>query len=87
MNTMLHLLRLAIDLYLLVLVIRAVLSWVHVDPRHPLVALVHRLTEPVLAPIRARLGATGAVDFSPMVAVLILVVLERLVLRVAGALL
>ena len=40
-----------VDVYSLVLLIAVVLSWVRVNRRHPVVAIVHGVTEPVLAPI------------------------------------
>lgn len=40
-----------------------------------------RLTDPLIEPIRSRLGTVGPVDFSPMVAIVILVVLQSVVNR------
>ena len=53
-----------IDVYSFVLLIAVILSWVPVDRRHPLVAMLHGVTEPVLAPIRRGAptdGWTGSV--------------------------
>lgn len=58
--------RTLIDLYSLVVLASVVLSWVKLPPSNPLVQVVHRLTEPVLAPIRRVLPDMGGLDFSPM---------------------
>jgi YggT family protein len=58
---------LVLTLYLWIIVIRAVLSWVNPDPYNPVVRFVHRMTEPVLSKIRARLPLSfGGFDFTPV---------------------
>jgi YggT family protein len=68
-------------LYWLVL-IRAVISWVNPDPYNPIVQFLYRSTEPFLAPVRAIIPAwrTG-IDFSPIVVVLILILLQKFLVR------
>ena len=56
-----------IDLYSLIIVAAVVVSWINVPRHHPAVRLLHRLTEPVLAPIRKVLPPMGGMDFSPLV--------------------
>jgi YggT family protein len=85
MEQLVALIRLAIDAYIIIIIVRAVLSWFNVDYRNPLVRFIHRITDPVLEPIRSTLGMTGPVDFSPLVAILLLYVLEWALLRVLGA--
>lgn len=67
-----------IDLYSLVVVAAVVISWLNVPREHPAVRLLHRLTEPVLAPIRKVLPPMGGVDISPLVLLISLRVLARL---------
>jgi len=67
-----------IDLYSLVVLVAVILSWVPLDPRNPLVTITHTLTEPVLAPIRHALPATGGLDLSPMVLLFALQLLKTL---------
>lgn len=61
----------ALDIYMWVIIIRALLSWVNPDPFNPIVRLLARLTDPVLRPIRKiiPLGNIG-LDLSPMLAIL-----------------
>jgi YggT family protein len=68
-------------LYMWVVIIRALLSWVSPDPWNPIVRFIHQVTEPVLRPIRRRLPMTG-IDFSPLIVILAIVVLQRFLVRV-----
>ena len=65
---------------------RVILSWTNPRGGGGLVAFVYQVTEPILAPIRRVLPPTAGVDWSPLVAMLILGVILRLVggLRALG---
>ena len=67
-----------ITLLILLIFITSLLSWVQPDPRNPAVRVLHGIVDPVLHPIRTLLPATMGMDFSPMVAILILYALQRL---------
>ena len=56
-----------IDLYSLVVIGAIIISWIQLPPSNPVANIIHRLTEPVLAPIRRVLPPMGGFDFSPMV--------------------
>lgn len=60
----------------LAILIRVILSWVRFDPYHPVSVLIHQVTEPVLAPIRRYLPSTGMIDFSPLVALVLVQVVQ-----------
>jgi YggT family protein len=79
--------QLLFDLYIIVLLARVLLSWVQVDPRNPVVNLVNQLTEPLLAPIRRMLPQPGALDFSPMIAFVVVLIAEQIVLSLLRSLL
>jgi YggT family protein len=70
-------------IYLLILVLRAVLSWFPVQSGSPLGAVNHWLyvvTEPVLAPFRRVIPPLGIFDISYMVALLVVWALTNYVL-------
>jgi len=67
-----------IDLYSLLVLVAVILSWMRLDRRNPLAAIVYGLTEPVLAPIRNWLPPMGGLDLSPMVLLIALQVLKGL---------
>lgn len=66
-------------LYLLMIFAWALLSFVSLDARHPLIPLLGRLVEPVLRPLRRVLPAPGGLDLSPALAILILLLLRLLI--------
>lgn len=57
--------------YLLVLVGHIVCSWLRADPFHPIVRFIWTVSEPVLVRIRRFVPPVGGLDFSVMVAILI----------------
>lgn len=65
----------------MVIVARAVISWVHPDPYNPLVRLLHQVTEPFLRPLREALPAMRGMDLSPVVALMIVQLVEWLLVR------
>jgi len=77
MQAVAHILAIVLRVYMWLIIIRALLSWVQPDPRNPIVQLLIRATEPVLAPIRRRLPTWGTrIDFSPMVVILAIYFLQ-----------
>jgi len=57
---------------------RVLVSWVNPNPYHPAVQILDQITEPILAPIRRYLPQTGMIDFSPLVAIVLLEVARSL---------
>ncbi len=72
--------RFLFELYAVILFARVMLSWVQLDPNSQLVHLIYQLTEPVLAPIRRLLPQSSGMDFSPIVAFIVLLVAEQVVI-------
>ncbi|HPF69412.1 MAG TPA: YggT family protein [Candidatus Krumholzibacteria bacterium] len=68
-----------LNVYTWLIFVRVILSWVNPMPRNEILRGVIAVTEPVLAPLR-RLIPMGGLDFSPLVAFLLLRLLMRLVL-------
>ncbi len=63
-----------LNLYLGLVIISAVLSWVRPDPYNPIVRFIYGLTEPVFYKIRRWLPfvVIGGIDLSPIVVLLII---------------
>jgi YggT family protein len=67
-------------IYMWIIIIRALISWVNPDPWNPIVQFLDRVTEPVLYQIRRRIGIGGmGFDFSPIIAILIIMFLQMAV--------
>jgi len=68
--------------YVWIFIIRALLSWVSPDPYNPIVRTIYAVTEPVLSPLRRKLPLyAGSIDFSVIVAVLIIIFIQRFVVK------
>jgi len=66
-----------LTIYMWIIVIRAVLSWVNPDPYNPIVRLLYQVTEPVMALVRRWIPLRGmGIDFSPMIILLAIVFLQ-----------
>ena len=55
-------------LYLGLILVRVLLSWISLERSNPVVPLIFQLTEPVLKPLRRILPAIGGFDLSPIAA-------------------
>ncbi len=64
-----------LTLFYWMFLIRALISWVNPDPFNPIVQFLHRMTEPILQPIR-RFLPFGPVDFSPIIAFIAIIFLQ-----------
>ncbi len=65
------------NVLLAVVFIWAILSWV-APPYNPIRELLDRIVEPLVAPIRRILPATGPVDFSPIVLIVLILLVARI---------
>lgn len=70
-----------LTIYMWVIIIRALISWVNPDPWNPIVQFLDRATEPVLAPIRHRMGWRMGVDLSPLIAIGIIIFMKIAVVQ------
>lgn len=66
----------ALTIYMWVIIIRALISWVNPDPWNPIVQFLDRVTEPVLTPIRRFMGWRMGIDLSPLIAIMIILFLQ-----------
>ena len=66
-----------LTIYMWVIIARALISWVNPDPYNPIVQFLHRITEPVLTPIRRLIPIYKiGIDISPMIVILVIVFLR-----------
>ena len=61
---------------------RIIISWFPVPANNPIMVLIHTVTEPILAPIRRYVPKFGAFDFTPMIAMLLILFIQSVLVRV-----
>lgn len=76
---------LILEVYMWIIIARAVISWVNPDPYNPIVRFLYSATEPVLYPIRRRLPMMG-IDFSPIIVIAAIVFLKMFVVATLNGL-
>ena len=65
------------------IIIRAILSWlIGVSALQPIARFFNKITDPLIEPIRRRLPSAGGMDFSPLVAILLIWLVETALLVV-----
>jgi YggT family protein len=62
--------------YIWIVIARAVISWVDLDPYNPVVRFLSQVTDPILYRIRRLLPPMGGLDLSPMILILAIVFLQ-----------
>jgi YggT family protein len=62
-----------------IIIVRALISWFSPDPRNRFVIILHRLTEPVLKPIRKIIPPSqlGGIDISPFIMILVIIFMNN----------
>ncbi|MDQ6999741.1 MAG: YggT family protein [Mariprofundus sp.] len=62
---------------MIVIIARAVLSWVSPDPYNQIVRIINQLSEPLLFPVRKRVPYISGIDFSPLIVLLVIMFLDN----------
>ena len=85
MSLLFDLLANVIQLYIIVLLIRILITWIpNLDPYNPLVQILNQVTEPVLEPARRLIPPIGMIDISPIVVFFVLQILVSILHDLAG---
>jgi YggT family protein len=71
-----------LNLYMWVIIVRALISWVNPDPYNPIVQMLYRITDPVLSRIRRLIPAYSVgIDISPIIAILAIMFLRSFLVQ------
>lgn len=73
----LYFLNILIQILILAVIGRALISWFPVSPTNPLVRVLNEVTDPILEPIRRVVPRLGMLDITPMVAIIVLMVIQQ----------
>lgn len=76
-----NILDIVLTVYMWIVIISAVISWVNPDPYNPIVRFLYAVTEPVLRPIRRIIGyRLGPIDISPLIVILGIIFIQKFVI-------
>ncbi|MDX8384574.1 MAG: YggT family protein [Ghiorsea sp.] len=76
LQTLAGVMHIGLNIVMIVVVARAVLSWVSPDPYNPIVRMINQLSEPILFPVRRRVPYIGGMDFSTIIVLMIVFFLD-----------
>jgi YggT family protein len=66
-----------LEIYMWLIIARALISWVNPDPYNPIVRFLYNVTEPVLSYLRRRFPMVyGGLDLSPLVVLAAIIFLK-----------
>lgn len=68
-----------IQFLIIVIFIRAIISWLPIDRGSQIFVILDRLSEPVIAPLRRIVPRLGRIDITPLVAIILLQILDSVV--------
>ncbi len=69
-------------IFFFALILRIILSWINISPYNPISKITYQITEPLLGKIRQYIKPFGMFDFSPMIAIISLQILEIIANRI-----
>jgi YggT family protein len=77
-----HVINIVIFVYIWIIIIRALISWVNPNPFNPVVKFLRDVTDPVLVPARRLFPIGGMIDLSPIIVILILLFLKIVIVQI-----
>ncbi len=74
----------ALSIYMWIVIISALITWVNPDPYNPIVRFLYSVTEPVFATVRRRLPfRMTTIDFTPMLVILVIIFIQGVLTQIA----
>ena len=75
-------LEVALTIYMWIVIVAALISWVNPDPYNPIIRFLHSVTEPVFGLVRRVLPLPPmGIDISPIIVLLAIVFLQRFLVK------
>jgi len=72
-----------INLYIWIVIISALITWVNPDPYNPIVQFLQRVTEPVYKKMRQYFPTVvGGVDLAPLILIIALQFIQQILYRI-----
>lgn len=77
-----NIVNIAFQVLIWLVIIRVLLSWVRHDPYQPIIKFIYDITEPVMRPFYKLVPVVGGIDFSPIIVIFVLTIVQRLVTQI-----
>lgn len=75
-----------LTVYIWILIIGALLSWVRPDPYNPIVQIIYRLTEPAYKLVRRMMPTVfNGLDLAPIILIILLNVIDVILVNIINA--
>jgi YggT family protein len=85
--TIIELVILLLNIYMYIMIARALISWVNPDPYNPIVQFLRMATDPVLRFLRRYIPPIGgALDFTPLIVVFVIYFITKVLAQFARSL-
>lgn len=68
-----------VNIYIYAIIIGAIISWLPLLQNNPLAEIIRLLTNPILNPLRRRISPKSGFDFTPLIAIVILFLMNILI--------
>ena len=81
LNAVAYVIEILLNIYMWIIIARALISWVNPDPYNPVVNFLYRATEPVLSRVRRIIPDLGGIDLSPLIVLLIIYFLKEFLVK------
>lgn len=65
------------------ILIRSLMSWFPVSPQNPFYQVIYGITDPIIKPLQRVVPKLGMIDITPMVAMIILLVVQQILVQYA----
>ena len=75
-----YLLRMILYIFLFVILIQVIISWINPNAYSPITTIMHQISEPILKPVRQLIPPAGGLDFSPLIVLVVINLLMILVI-------
>jgi len=73
-----QLISLVVTIITVVLILNALISFMPLEPWHPVKRFLNQLAEPIVRPFRNILPPTGMIDFTPMIALIVVQIIGQI---------
>ncbi len=70
--TVAHLLKTILYIYLFIIIVQVIISWINPDAYNPITMIMYQLSEPILRPVRRIIPSAGGFNFSPLIILVII---------------